>query len=83
MPGAIINADVRIGRHVIVNTAAVVDHDCRVKDFVHIAQGAVLAGWGFSGKLRGCGGWGASWPGHRGWAVNKICSYLGKVFYFS
>lgn len=44
MPGAIINADARIGRHVIVNTAAVVDHDCRVGDFVHVAQGAVLAG---------------------------------------
>jgi len=44
MPGAIINADARIGRHVIINTAAVVDHDCRVGDFVHIAQGAVLAG---------------------------------------
>ncbi|SHH38411.1 hypothetical protein [Desulfosporosinus lacus] len=44
MPGAIINADARIGEHVIVNTAAAVDHDCVVGDFVHIAQGAVLAG---------------------------------------
>ena len=44
MPGVIINADAKIGHHVIINTSAVVDHDCEVKDFAHVAQGAILAG---------------------------------------
>lgn len=34
----------RLGCHVIVNTAATVDHDCTVEDFVHIAPGVHLAG---------------------------------------
>ena len=44
MPGAIINADVRIGAHCIINTAATVDHDCVIEDFVHIAPGVNLCG---------------------------------------
>jgi UDP-perosamine 4-acetyltransferase len=44
MAGAIVQPDAVIGRHAIVNTAASVDHDCRVGDFVHIAPGARLAG---------------------------------------
>ncbi|TGE34857.1 acetyltransferase [Desulfosporosinus fructosivorans] len=44
MPGAILNAGSKIGEHVILNTSAVVDHDCVLGDFVHIAQGAILAG---------------------------------------
>ncbi len=44
MPGAIINADVIIGRHCIINTKASVDHECRIEDFVHIAPGATLSG---------------------------------------
>ncbi len=44
MPGAVINAGTRIGRHCIVNTAASVDHDCTVGDYSHIAPGARLAG---------------------------------------
>ncbi len=44
MPGVIIQADVRLGRHVIVNTAATVDHDCILGDFVHLAPGVVLCG---------------------------------------
>lgn len=35
---------VRLGRGVIVNTAASVDHDCVLEDGVHIAPGAHLAG---------------------------------------
>lgn len=42
--GAVVQPDVRLGEHVIVNTAASVDHDCIVGDFVHIAPGAHLAG---------------------------------------
>lgn len=33
-----------IGRGVIVNTAASVDHDCRIQDGVHIAPGVTIAG---------------------------------------
>lgn len=41
---AAVCANVRLGRSVIVNTAASVDHDCMVADGVHIAPGAHLAG---------------------------------------
>jgi UDP-perosamine 4-acetyltransferase len=44
MAGAVINADCRIGDHVIINTCASVDHDGQVGDGVHIAPGARLAG---------------------------------------
>ncbi len=42
--GAIVQADVQVGRHVIINTGASVDHDCVVQDFVQIGPGAVLCG---------------------------------------
>lgn len=44
MPGAIIGADTKLGRGAIVNTAASIDHDGSVGDFVHIAPGVHLAG---------------------------------------
>ncbi|HXH11865.1 MAG TPA: acetyltransferase [Alphaproteobacteria bacterium] len=44
MPGAIVNADSRIGRGVIVNTAASVDHDCCLGRYVHLSPGARLGG---------------------------------------
>lgn len=33
-----------VGRGVIINTAAVVEHDCRVGDAAHIAPGAIVLG---------------------------------------
>lgn len=42
--GAVIQAGARMGDHVIVNTAATVDHDCRVDDFAHLAPGVHLGG---------------------------------------
>jgi acetyltransferase EpsM len=42
--GAIVNPGAEIGAHVIVNTGAIVEHDCRLGDFVHVAPGAVLGG---------------------------------------
>ena len=42
--GAVIQPDAILGRHVIINTGATVDHDCRLGDFVHVAPGAHLAG---------------------------------------
>lgn len=44
MANAMINADARVGRHCIVNTSAVVEHDNVLEDFVHISVGAKLGG---------------------------------------
>ncbi len=44
MAGAVIQADVRIGKHCIINTGASVDHDCLIEDFVHVAPGVNLCG---------------------------------------
>ncbi len=44
MAGCVVNADAYLGRHVIVNTGATVDHDCRIEDAVHIAPGCHLCG---------------------------------------
>jgi sugar O-acyltransferase (sialic acid O-acetyltransferase NeuD family) len=52
LAGAIIQPDTIVGNHVIINTAASVDHDCVVEDFVHVAPGARLAGEVTVGK--GC-----------------------------
>lgn len=42
--GAIVQAGAVIGDHVIINTSASVDHDCRVGAYGHIAPGATLTG---------------------------------------
>lgn len=44
MAGAVIQPGARIGKHVIVNTCASVDHGCIVGDFAHIAPGVHLCG---------------------------------------
>ena len=44
MAGSIIQAETVVGKHSIVNTAASIDHDCLVGDYVHIAPRAVLCG---------------------------------------
>lgn len=44
MANAVINPGTRIGRHCIINTASVVEHDNRIEDFVHVSVGAKLAG---------------------------------------
>ncbi len=44
MAGAIINPDVKVGKHCIINTNAVIEHDCVLEDFVHISPNASLAG---------------------------------------
>ena len=49
MAGVTINSGARIGRNVILNTQASVDHDCTVADGAHIAPGAILCAqysWG-------------------------------------
>ena len=40
----IINSQVIIGKGCIVNTGAIIDHECEIGDFSHIAPGATLSG---------------------------------------
>jgi len=42
--GVIINAQVKIGNGVICNTGCIVEHECVINDYVHIAPGATLCG---------------------------------------
>ena len=44
MQGVIIQADVRIGKHCIINTGASVDHECVISDYVHISPHSTLCG---------------------------------------
>lgn len=44
MPKVCINAEVSIGKHCIINTAAVIEHECVIGDFVHISPKASLGG---------------------------------------
>ena len=41
---SVIQAEVQTGKHVIVNTGAIVEHNCVIEDFVHIGPGAVICG---------------------------------------
>jgi sugar O-acyltransferase (sialic acid O-acetyltransferase NeuD family) len=40
----IVNAQSKIGKGVIINTASVTEHECDVQDFSHIAPAAILCG---------------------------------------
>jgi len=42
--GTIVNPDAKIGRHVILNTACSIDHDCIIGDYCHICPGVHLGG---------------------------------------
>lgn len=42
MAGAIIQPGARVGRNVLVNTRAVIEHDCSVDDHCHLAPGSIL-----------------------------------------
>ncbi|MBQ7567999.1 acetyltransferase [bacterium] len=44
MAGAVVNPDASVGRHCILNTSCVVEHDNRLADYVHICPKAALAG---------------------------------------
>lgn len=41
---SVIQAGTKVEDHVIINTAAQVDHDCRIGSFSHVAPGSVLCG---------------------------------------
>jgi sugar O-acyltransferase (sialic acid O-acetyltransferase NeuD family) len=47
---SIINAQSKIGKGVIINTAAIIEHECVLQDFSHIAPAAVLCGNVIVGK---------------------------------
>jgi sugar O-acyltransferase (sialic acid O-acetyltransferase NeuD family) len=57
LPQSVVNPGAMLGVNVIVNTAAVVEHDCVIGDHVHIATGAAVAGSVRIGALAhiGCG----------------------------
>lgn len=40
----VLNAQSKIGKGVILNTGCIIEHDCQISDYVHIAPGAVLCG---------------------------------------
>ncbi len=44
MARSAIQTETVIGKHTIINTGAIIEHDCKVKDFVHIGPGAVICG---------------------------------------
>ena len=44
LPGCIVNTGSVLGLNVIVNSGAIIEHDCVIADHVHIATGARLAG---------------------------------------
>ncbi|MBO6781818.1 MAG: acetyltransferase [Alphaproteobacteria bacterium] len=44
MPGAVLNAEARVGRAAIVNTGAIVEHGAQVGQGAHVAPGACLTG---------------------------------------
>jgi sugar O-acyltransferase (sialic acid O-acetyltransferase NeuD family) len=44
LAGAVVQTDVKLGRHVIINTGACVDHECILEDFVHVSPNATLCG---------------------------------------
>ena len=44
MAGSVLNPGVRVGKNVIVNTCASIDHECILNDAVHISPGVCLAG---------------------------------------
>ena len=44
MANVAVNPSVEIGKHCIINTGAVLEHDCKILDFAHISPNAALAG---------------------------------------
>lgn len=43
-PSCVVNPQVRMGDGVICNTGSIIEHDCVLDDYVHVAPGAVLCG---------------------------------------
>ncbi|SHO57609.1 acetyltransferase [Vibrio quintilis] len=43
-PGAIIQAGTVIGQHSVINTGVIIEHDCCIGDYNHIAPGSTVCG---------------------------------------
>lgn len=65
MANAVVNPGARIGKHCIINTGAIVEHDNNLADYVHISVGAKLAGTVSVGK--------ATWLGIGASVSNNLC----------
>ena len=44
MANTVINSDAKVGKHCIINTGAIIEHDNVIEDLVHISVGVKLAG---------------------------------------
>ena len=44
MAGVVVNAEAHIGSHCIINTGAIIDHECCLQDYVHISPNTTLCG---------------------------------------
>lgn len=51
MAGAVINASSSVGRHCIINTSAIVEHDNKICDYVHMSPASKLGGTVTVGEL--------------------------------
>lgn len=51
MANAVINSSTKIGKHCIINTGAIIEHDNIIEDCVHISPNATLCGTVNVGKL--------------------------------
>lgn len=51
MANAVINTAATIGRHCIINTSTVVEHDNMIEDFVHLSPNVTLCGTVHIGRL--------------------------------
>ena len=49
-PLAVVHVNARAGRHSIINTAAVVDHQCVVADFAHTSANVIMGGKSETGE---------------------------------
>ena len=41
---SVLNANVKVGAHVIINSGAIVEHDCVIGDYSHVSVGTVICG---------------------------------------
>jgi len=69
--GAVVNAGAWLGDHVIINTSSSVDHNCVVRDGVHLGPGVHLAGWVKVGR--------ASWIGIGAVVKDRVQIGAGSV----
>ena len=44
MQGAVLQVEVEVGNHSIINTACSIDHECKIANFVHISPNSTLCG---------------------------------------